>query len=232
MPRYEDDERFVDAIDENGLVKDGKGLRVSFMDAMRARQPEASQTWDSSSARPFVTDTRPGGPYVIDRRAAPTAADMADARRALAAAYAAYDTADANRWRAPPNGPVHDAGEFKAGNRIPVGAYPRGPGYQEGDECTINGQSGRLVRQGDYLVCRPRASNDARHVHKITQRDPMGREAASYEYSYEQHEPDDDHEHDQSTDSVADAQQRLQDARAQAYAAYDAEQSEAWRNPR
>jgi hypothetical protein len=140
MPRYADDERFVDAIDENGLVKDGKGLRVSFMDAMRARQPERLAGIPASlPARPYVVDRRPGGPYVIDRRSAPAAADMADARQILYDEYRAYDTADTNRWRAPPNGPQRDQSMNYTGGdptetghgapgrgrqRIPAGAYP------------------------------------------------------------------------------------------------------------
>jgi hypothetical protein len=221
MPRTHDD--------DDAIVADGTVVHVPFYDSARGRMIAAD-----SHNRPYVVDSRrPGAPWVVDTRRAPTAAQTHDARQALADAYAAYDARDANAWRAPPNGPARDAGEFKAGNRIPVGAYPRGPGYQEGDECTINGASGTLVRQGDYLVCRPRASSDARHVHKITQRDPMGREAASYEYSYEQHEPDDDdHDHDESTDSLADAQQRLADARDRAYAEYDQQQSQAYKNPR
>jgi hypothetical protein len=216
MPRY-DDERYHDVTDENGLVRDGKIVRVSLLDSMRAR---------GSLGAPYVVDSRPGGPWVIDHRRAPSTAQVQDARQALQDAYAEYDARDANAWKHLANGPQRDAGEFRAGNHIPVGAYPRGPGYAEGDACTVNGAPGTLQSEGDYLVCRP-TSADARHVHKITQRDPMGREAASYEYEYD---PDERHSNDGL--SLADATQRLQDVRNRAYQDYDQQQADAWRQPK
>ena len=37
----------------------------------------------------------------------------------------------------------------------PPGAYPYSP-EAEGTRCTINGEDGTLVREGDYLVCKPK----------------------------------------------------------------------------
>jgi hypothetical protein len=45
------------------------------------------------------------------------------------------------------------------GDAPPAGAYP--PSSGEGTSCTINGRPGRLVRQGNVLVCTP-TSHDAR----------------------------------------------------------------------
>jgi hypothetical protein len=232
MPRTHDD--------DDDIVADGTVLHVPFYDSARGRMIAAD-----SDNRPYVVDSRrPGAPWVVDTRRAPTAAQTHDARQALADAYAAYDTADANRWRNPPNGPTRDQSMNYTGgdpvetghgapgrghNKIPAGAYVPGPGYREGDQCTINGAPGTLVKQGGYLVCRP-TSADARRLVKQSHYDPMGRLEGTSHYEYEEH-PDDD-EHDQSTDSVADAQRRLADARWQAYAAYDAEQSQAWRAPK
>jgi hypothetical protein len=99
-----------------------------------------------------VQDSRPGGPWTaLDRRGA---AELRDARQRLEDAYRDYDEADANAWRNPPNGPCLQcdaSGEF--GRDIPVGAYPLSAG--EGSRCTINGQDGRLVRKGNWLVCEP-----------------------------------------------------------------------------
>jgi hypothetical protein len=58
----------------------------------------------------------------------------------------------------------------------------------------------------------------------------MGRLEGTSHYEYEEH-PDDD-ERDQASDSLGDAQQRLQDARDRAIAEYDQQQAQAWRAPK
>jgi hypothetical protein len=236
MPRIidDDDPRYLDAIDENGIVRDGKAIRVSLMDSIRAR---GFAPPDLRPGGPFVQDHRPGNWAPPDHRRALTSTELQDARARIADAIAEHDYRDANAWRNPPRGPDTGADPSYTGTgapargygKIPAGSYPLSAG--EGGRCTIDGQDGRLVREGNWLVCRP-TSNDARHVHKITQHDPMGREAATYEYQYES-EPDDD-ERGQSNDalSLADAQQRLRDVRQSAFDAYDAEQREAWRRPK
>jgi hypothetical protein len=161
MPRLfdENDERYKDVVDANGIVRNGKVVRVSFMDSRRA------QGWampDSRPGGPFVVDGRPGA-WATDNRRALAAAELEDAKQELADAYADYDAADANAWRHPPNGPPlqRDAsGEF--GRDIPAGAYPLSAG--EGGRCTINGQDGRLVRKGNWLVCQPTRANDTQSL--------------------------------------------------------------------
>jgi hypothetical protein len=136
MPKYFDDDKYEDAFDERGLLKDGKAYRVPLY--MR-----------DSATKPLIGDAR--------------FQPMADAAQALADAYRAYDEADANAWRNPPNGPCLQcdaSGEF--GRDIPVGAYP--PSAGEGSRCTINGQDGRLVRKGNWLVCEPTRANDAQSL--------------------------------------------------------------------
>jgi hypothetical protein len=146
-----DDEDDDDSpFDRNGILKDGRSIRVSFFDAMRARQPEDHEVIVNRGFA--MQDSRPGGPWTApDRRGA---VELGDARQRLEDAYRAYDEADANAWRNPPSGPClqSDAsGEF--GRDIPEGAYPLSAG--EGTRCTINGQDGRLARKGNWLVCEP-----------------------------------------------------------------------------
>jgi hypothetical protein len=121
-----------DAFDERGLLKDGHVARVrmSMRDAMR--EHERARITDAFGRRP---GNRPG--FLISGA-------NADAKRR---AYADYERDLANRWRDqdedddPPNGP-------------PAGSYPYRP-EAEGGACTINGRPGRLVKQGDWLICRP-----------------------------------------------------------------------------
>lgn len=61
----------------------------------------------------------------------------------------------------------------------------------------------------------PTSAQDARHVHTITQHDPMGREASRFEYNY-QRELDDDDEGRRSRDSRS----TTTDARVDAYQQY------------
>jgi hypothetical protein len=226
MPRTHDD-------DDDDIVADGTVVHVPFYDSARGRfGPE-------TVASGYIRDNRPGGPWSPpDRRPVLTdAAALADARQRLQREYQLYDARDARAWERPPNGPGEYNGSQplntgagapgRGRQRIPAGAYPRGPGYQEGDECTINGQSGRLVRQGDWLVCRPTNSNDARRLIKQSHYDPMGRLEGTSHYEYED-------EPDESEDGLdlGDAMRRLQSARQQAYDAYDREAAEAWKDPK
>jgi hypothetical protein len=130
--------------DERGILKDGRSIRVSFMDSLKARQgPGGART------QPLVGDAR----FV----------PMADAKQALADAYRDYDLADDERWRHPPNGPpLQRDASGEVGRDIPAGAYPLSAG--EGSRCTINGADGSLVRKGNWLVCEP-VRKDAMPVH-------------------------------------------------------------------
>jgi hypothetical protein len=159
MPRRTDD-------DDDDVVRDGETVRVSLMDAQRARgwaQP------DNRPGGPFVQDHRPGGWAPVDRRRPLTDAEMYDAREEIAAARADYDFADSQRWKSRSGPPLRRDSEYGGGNpyntgygapgrgynKIPPGAYLSGSGAEEGGDCTINGEPGVLERQGDYLVCRP-----------------------------------------------------------------------------
>jgi hypothetical protein len=172
MPRTisDDDPRYKDALDENGIVRDGKAIRVSLFDSMRARG------WappDTRPGAPFVVDHRPGGWASPDRRRSLTDAELADAKQQLADGYAEYDARNANAWRNPPNGPRSEytggdsyntgvGAPSRGSGSIPVGAYPLSAG--ESSRCTLNGQDGRLVRKGNWLVCEPTRANDARSL--------------------------------------------------------------------
>jgi hypothetical protein len=70
-------------------------------------------------------------------------------------AYEAYDREQSERDKH-----SGDAGEFR--EAPPVGAYPLSAG--EGTTCTVNGEDGTLVRQGDFLVCQPNKRRDGRTV--------------------------------------------------------------------
>jgi hypothetical protein len=116
-----------DAFDENGLLKDGRTVRVrmSLKDAMALRD------------RPRVTDafgrspgSRPG--FLISDHG----------REAKAQAYLDYERELASRWR---------------DQNYPNGAGSSGPiGQQAGDLCSINGAAGVLRPGPDgRLVCIP-----------------------------------------------------------------------------
>jgi hypothetical protein len=152
----DDEDNDDNPFDKNGLLKDGRTYHVSLMDSARAH----GFVMDYRPSGSFVADHRPGGPWVVDRRHAPSNAEVQDAKRSLADAYRAYDDADANAWRNPPNGPrpqCDAGGDF--GRDIPAGAYPLSAG--ECSRCTVNGADGRLVRKGNWLVCEPTRANHA-----------------------------------------------------------------------
>jgi hypothetical protein len=135
-------------------VKDGKGVHVAFFDSARGRFGPESVT--SSHNRPFATDHWVGGAWSPpeQRSVVSDAAALQDARQRLQREYELYDAEAAAQWMHPANGPrlQRDAsGGF--GRDIPAGAYPLSAG--EDGRCTINGQDGRLVRKGDWLVCEP-----------------------------------------------------------------------------
>jgi hypothetical protein len=204
-PAYDDDDD--SPLDERGILKDGRSIRVSLFDAIAARG------WappDRRPGGPFVVDSRPGAWAPPDTRRPLTDAEVIDARQRCADAYAAYDAHDARAWQRPPNGP--SATEYTGNNpsytghgapgrgreRIPAGSYPLSAG--EGSRCTINGRDGRLRR-----------SDDGRWLECVPVEEP-----------------------EESADALtlADAQQRLRDARARAIEEYDRQQSEAWKHPR
>jgi hypothetical protein len=164
MPRIvsDDDERYQDTTDERGIVRDGKIVRASMFDSIRAR---GFAPPDVRAGGPFVVDHRPGNWALPDQRRALTDSELIDARRRIADAIAEHDRRDTNAWRNPPNGPQRPVGEFAAGAKIPTGAYPLSAG--EGSRCTINGEDGRLVREGNWLVCERTRANDAQALQDV-----------------------------------------------------------------
>jgi hypothetical protein len=155
--RYYDD----DALDERGIVKDGRSVRVPmmFMDSVQRDIVHSARITDGGND-PLALH-RPGY-RVVDG-----AARGADPRMK---AYDEYCTRLQDAWKT---------------DAPPAGAYPLSAG--EGSACTFDGAPGVLVREGDWLVCKPAASKPSR------------------------------------SDSAT------KDARAEAYDAYCAELTNAWR---
>jgi hypothetical protein len=137
------------ALDEHGVLRDQHSARVPLMmrDAasvtpvQRAIAADSAVHWRDAADAHFgravkVTagdgSTRglhkPG--FRVDRRVA------TDER---AECYRLYDEEIGRAYK-------RDAG--------PPGSYPYSAGA-EGGACTVDGQAGRLVRQGDVLVCQP-----------------------------------------------------------------------------
>jgi hypothetical protein len=159
--RYIDrDGRLVDAnvaLDERGVLKDGFGVHTPLF-LMDATQREIAH----DAKRKKVTQYDPYG-RVKSTYEEETEADsmMTDAQLALhrpgyrtsttaddseaVKAYREYVDAQCNAWM------KRDA--------QPPGSYPLSAG--EGSACTVDGRPGTLVREGDWLVCRPTPRTDA-----------------------------------------------------------------------
>ena len=75
---FKDEDDDDNPFDKNGILKDGRTVRISLMDAMRARgqlpdepdddEPEDDDVEDSVSHAFAMQDARPGGPWVVDAR--------------------------------------------------------------------------------------------------------------------------------------------------------------------
>jgi hypothetical protein len=75
---------------------------------------------------------------------------------------------------------------YDAYNADLTSAWQRDEDLAPGDDCIVNGEPGRICREGDQLVCRPlrqsaRASFAGSEDRKVVQRDPMGRQKSSFE---------------------------------------------------
>jgi len=127
-----------------------------FVESERDRKGSAMQIADDAtftdSRGVTFTDTRiVDTRRAVERLQAQQAALQAIYRDGRAAAEQARREAmadTANAWR---------------GDAAPAGAYPYRTAA-EGTPCTVNGRPGTLVREGNYLVCKPTASQDARPV--------------------------------------------------------------------
>lgn len=134
MPRQDDDDNFETIIGHDGrpvrVLRDGRSLRVSMM--MRDSLPPLQRavmldSFSRDAAR--TARNKPGFRRLND----------AEATDAVAQAYESYDAELTTAWQ-------RDA-------KQPDGAYPLSAG--EGTPCTVDGAPGTLVREGDWLVCKP-----------------------------------------------------------------------------
>ena len=137
----------------------------------------------------------------------------AAARGEKLAAYDAYENSQREAWRSPPSG---------HGSRGLIDQR------EEGDACVIGGMTGTLVETGDGLVCIP---NEWEAVDAASLSD---REVAHLQYidriSNAWRNPGGDVVSDHRPAQRADVAP-TRDAVEAAYAAYDAEIQERWRNP-
>ena len=139
-----------EALDARGILRHGYGQRVPHTMRDAAPRLTARSFWDQGNLR--VTDARAIG-GVEGCRPGYRVLDSDLGRQAIADARAAYIFDLENSWRSPPRDAAFGA--------PPYGAYPLSAG--EGTACTVDGRPGRLVREGNVLVCQPLAA-DARTV--------------------------------------------------------------------
>ena len=144
---YEEEEDDASPFDARGILRDGHKVRIPLYvaDSARASAPGSLVMYDVPP-RPAAADSRPTFDASLHRPGWRTGVVDAAAEQRLAAAYAEYDAYMNSRW-------------CSDQQTKPAGAYPLSAG--EGSQCTSNGQDGRLVREGDWLVCKPNRSTDA-----------------------------------------------------------------------
>jgi hypothetical protein len=171
-----------DAFDEDGLLKDGHVARVRMSMKDAMSMRDCPRVTDAFGNRP---GHKPG--FIVS--------NDARQRDARAQAYADYERDLARAYKDQP----------------PAGAYPYSAAA-EGGACTIDGRPGRLVKQGDWLVCKPTTSFNG---------SANGDDAP---------DPDLDPELAQSDRrTVADIQKAHSMKMARLYAQRDAELSQQWR---
>jgi hypothetical protein len=142
--------------DANGAIRDGYGMRVPLfmMDSTQkaiaadARRKKVTQydpygrvksTYEEEEADSMMTDAE----LALHRPGYRTSTAVND--DAAVKAYRQYVADQANAW--------------KKRDAQPPGSYPLSAG--EGSACTVDGRPGTLVREGDWLVCRPTQRTDA-----------------------------------------------------------------------
>ena len=148
------------ALDRNGCIKDEVVARTRMtMRDSASRFTDGRQFWDANRASLLVTDaaalggTKGNQPGFRVLDSAVNAQDRADA-------YRAYEDDLTNAWRTPPPPTGSASSGRDAVSGAPPGAYPY-TAAAEGAACTIDGRPGRLVKQGNALVCEP-TTTDAR----------------------------------------------------------------------
>jgi hypothetical protein len=151
-----------EARDRNGIIRDGVVMRTRMMardGAPHLRFTDARQFWDRHKDTLLVTDARALG-GTEGNKPGFRILDSPLNRQAVNDAYRAYEDDLTNAWRNnPPTGSGSSGPRGVVSSNPPPGAYPYSPAA-EGAACTVDGRSGRLVRQGNWLVCNP--TTDAR----------------------------------------------------------------------
>src|SRR5262249_46317741 len=142
------------------LMRDARRKKIVQRDPMGRLQSEFEEEEDDamiSDNECTFTDSR--GVTFTDHRIADTRralerlqAQQAELQRLYRDGAAARQQAHEDMMRASAEAWRADAG--------PPGAYPYSVAA-EGGPCTVNGRPGTLVREGDYLVCKPSARQDA-----------------------------------------------------------------------
>jgi len=155
------------AFDSRGLLRDGRSLRIPLYlrdgainprltATQRGKAMQQTQTEDAVAHRFGLEDGlqlhKPGFRRVTD----------AAALERVQQAYNDYDAADAAAYKQTRDYEEHTggdptrtgAGAPAKGSGAPQGAYPLSAGA--GTACRIDGAAGVLVRQGNWLVCKPR----------------------------------------------------------------------------
>jgi hypothetical protein len=160
--------------ERSGILRDGQRVRVSLfmrdgsispdlLPHQRAKALAARQTQtEDALARKFgLSDA-----MQLHKPGFRRNTDVAALERSRAA-YAAADAADAQAYKQTRDYDEHGGDEPRntgtgapaKGSGAPAGAYPLSAG--EGSECSVDGRSGTLVRQGNWLVCKPRSQDAA-----------------------------------------------------------------------
>ena len=143
------------------LMRDARRKKIVQRDPMGRLQSEFEEEEDDamiSDNECTFTDSR--GVTFTDHR-------IADTRRALERLQAQqaelqrlYRDGAAARQQAHEDMMQASAEAWRGADAGPPGAYPY-RAAAEGTPCTINGRPGTLVREGNYLVCKPSARQDA-----------------------------------------------------------------------
>jgi hypothetical protein len=92
-----------------------------------------------------------------------TTADAAPPQGVTAAEWARHQMIQdqANAWRPKDaySSDPYTGSPTRPAPKVPLGAYPLSAG--EGNQCSVNGAAGHLVKEGNFLVCRADASDAA-----------------------------------------------------------------------
>ena len=145
---FEEEEDDGSPFDANGILRDGHKVRIPLYvaDSARASAPGSLVMYDVPPSR-AAADSQPTFDASLHRPGWRTGVVVdAAAEQRLAAAYAEYDAYMNSRW-------------CSDQQTKPAGVYPLSAG--EGSQYMTNGQDDRLVREDNWLVCKPNRSRDA-----------------------------------------------------------------------